>query len=133
MLFRGFWLLTCTACLSYVALSQNEDAFDTHERVQRIRDLGKKDARAIPALEQYLTDPNRDIRVEAVKAIVKIGTDASLAPLAKATHDSDSEVQIRATDGITNYYLPGYVVKGGLTGSLTRGVRQARAFFASRN
>jgi HEAT repeat protein len=133
MLFRGFRLLTWAACLSFLALSQNEDAFDTNQRVQRIRDLGKKDARAIPALEQYLTDPNRDIRVEAVKAIIKIGTEASLAPLTKATHDSDAEVQIRATDGIVNYYVPGYVVKGGLTGSFTRGVRQARAFLSPRN
>ncbi len=42
-------------------------------------------------------------------------------------------MQIRATDGIVNYYQPGYVVKGGLTGPLTRGVRQVKDFFSSRN
>lgn len=113
--------------------AQNEDKFTVNQRVSRIRDLAKRDNTAIPALSQYLTDPDGDIRAEAVKAIVKIGTEASLTPLVTATHDSDPEIEIRATDGLTNYYLPGYVVRGGLTGSLSRGVRQVKGFFASRN
>lgn len=133
MLLRSVRLLTCAVSLCFLLLGQNEDAFTAKQRVQRIRDLGKKDARAIPALEPYLTDPNRDIRVEAVKAVIKIGTEASLAPLAKAAHDKDAEVQIRAADGMTNYYVPGYIAKGGLTGPFTRGVRQVKAFFSSRN
>ncbi|MBV8070658.1 MAG: HEAT repeat domain-containing protein, partial [Acidobacteriaceae bacterium] len=40
---------------------------------------------------------------------------------------------IRATDGLVNAYLPGYVVKSGLTSSLTRGVRQVKTYFSSRN
>src|SRR5689334_8919815 len=133
MLLRCFRLLTCSLFLSLLALSQNEDAFNAKQRVQRIRDLGKKGAGAIPTLDQYLADPDREIRIEAVKAIVKVGTEASLTPLTKAMRDRDSEVQILATDGITNYYLPGYVVKRGLTAPLTRSVRQAKAFFSSRN
>src|SRR5581483_81546 len=121
------------AAFAVAAAAQNEEAFNAKQRIQRIHDLGKKDARAIPALAQYLRDSNREIRIEAVKAIVKIGTEASLAPLAAATHDNDSEVQIRATDGIVNFYLPGYIVKGGLTGPLVRGVRQVKDFFSSRN
>jgi len=112
---------------------QSEDKFNTNQRINRIRDLGKKDLRVIPTLAENLSDPNRDIRIETVKAIVKIGTEASLAPLVRATHDNDPEVQIRATDGLVNYYVPGYVVKSGLTGPLTRGVRQMKAFFGSRN
>ncbi len=126
-------LLTCGLLLSGFLLAQNEDKFNINQRISRIRDLGKRDNTAIPALSQYLSDPDRDIRAEAVKAIVKIGTEASLAPLVTATHDSDPEIEIRATDGITNYYLPGYVVKAGLTSSLSRGVRQVKSYFASRN
>ncbi|MBV9406846.1 MAG: HEAT repeat domain-containing protein, partial [Acidobacteriaceae bacterium] len=133
MLCCAFRVAAFAAVCSFLALGQNEESFTANQRILRIRELGKKDARAIPALTQYLTDSNRDIRVEAVKAIVKIGTEASLTPLVTAMHDNDSEVQIRATDGLTNYYVPGYVVKGGLTGSLTRGVRQVKAFFSSRN
>jgi HEAT repeat protein len=128
-------LLCAPLCVLSLGLSlygQSEDTFNSNQRISRIRDLGKKDARAIPALSENLSDPNRDIRVEAVKAIVKIGTEASLQPLIKATHDNDPEVQIRATDGLVNYYIPGYVAKG-LTGPLTRGVRQVKGFFGARN
>jgi len=133
MRFQSIRLPACGLILSLLLCGQSEDAFSTNQRVLRIRELGKKDAQAIPALAQYLTDPNREIRVEAVKAVVKIDTESSLEPLIKALRDNDAEVQIRATDGITNFYVPGYVAKGGLTGSLTRGVRQVKSFFSSRN
>lgn len=130
----------CRACVALCiliagipAFGQTEEKFNQNQRINRIRDLGKKDLRVIPTLAEYLSDPSRDIRIEAVKAIVKIGTEASLAPLVTATHDNDPEVQIRATDGLVNYYVPGYVAKGGLTGPLTRGVRQVRSFFGARN
>lgn len=116
-----------------VAFGQNQSDFTPKQRIQRIRQLGKTNAQAIPALAQSLNDPSRDVRVEAVKAIVKIGTEASLDPLIKATRDQDAEVEIRAVDGLVNFYLPGYVARGGLTGPFTQGVRQVRAFFSSRN
>lgn len=117
----------------FAAMAQTEEGYNTNQRIQRIRELAKRDSNAIPALAGYLGDSNRDIRLEAVKAIVKLDTEASLGPLAKATHDTDAEIQIRATDGLTNYYVPGYVAKGGLTGYLTRGMRQLKGFFSSRN
>ena len=126
-------LAACTALCCSLTIAQQEDRFDTKQRISRIRDLGKRGPSALPAIEQNLSDPNRDIRVEAVKAIVKIGTAESLAPLSKALHDNDSEVQIRATDGIVNYYVPGYVAKGALTGVLIRGVRNVKSFFNARN
>jgi HEAT repeat protein len=52
------------------------------------------------------------VRREAVKAIVGIGGLSSLDPLVAACRDNDSEVQQRATDGLVNFYLPGYVGKG---------------------
>jgi HEAT repeat protein len=70
--------------------------------------------------------------VEAVKAIVKIGTQSSLDPLVKAAHDTDWQVQALSVDGLVNFYLPGYVAKG-LTGPVTRGMRQMKGFFSSRD
>jgi HEAT repeat protein len=119
--------------ISFAALAQNEVGYSTDQRISRIRDLGKKNGQAIPAIAEYLKDPNRDIRIEAVKAIVKIGTEASLDPLITATRDSDAEIQIRATDGIVNYYVPGYVAKGALTSPFKRGARQVKTFFSSRD
>jgi HEAT repeat protein len=127
-------VVTLAFCLSSLAaFGQNEDGYNAKQRILRIRDLGKKNSQAIPPLAHYLGDPNRNIRVEAVKAIVKIGTEASLDPLIRATHDRDAEIQIRATDGIVNFYLPGYVTRGGLSGPFTRGVRQVKSFFSVRD
>ena len=133
MIVKSIRLLAGAVVLCSLIFGQTEDRYNANQRVLRIRELGKKDAQAIPALTQYLNDPNRDIRVETVKAIVKLDTASSLDPLTKAAHDNDAEIQIRATDGLTNYYVPGYVTKGGLSGSFTRGVRQVKSFFSSRN
>ena len=134
LLLRRCWITALALGLTcFLASGQNEHGYSENQRINRIRDLGKKDSQAIPALAGYLNDPNRDIRVEAVKAIVKIGTINSLDPLVKAIRDNDAEVQIRATDGIVNFYVTGYVVKGALTGPFTRGVRQVKSFFSARN
>ena len=114
-------------------LAGQDNRATTNERILRIRELGKRNPAVLPALAQYLTDPNTDIRIEAVKSIVRIGTERSLDPLVQATKDKNEEVQIRATDGIVNFYVPNYVVRSGLTSSLTKGMRQIRSYFASRN
>jgi HEAT repeat protein len=127
-------LAVCILVFALHALGQTESGFSPNQRIDRIRSLGKTNsAQAIPALRQSLKDRDRNVRVEAVKAIVKIGTEASLDPLIEAMHDKDSEVEILATDGLVNFYVPGYVVKGGLTGPFTHGVRQVKSFFSSRN
>ena len=59
---------------------QDETTASYKERVNRIRQLGKSDPEAIPQLAPYLSDPDRDIRVEAVKAIVRLDTERSLDP-----------------------------------------------------
>src|SRR5215469_15771809 len=82
-----------------------------------VRDAAKAGSSAIPKLQEYLKNPSVDIRVEAVKQITEVGTQRSVDPLVQATRDNDPEVQIRATDGLVNYYLPGYV-KSGFAASL---------------
>src|SRR5213594_2478921 len=88
-------------------------------RPKDVRDLAKGGSNAIPQLQALLKNPDLGIRVEAVKSIVEIGTQRSLDPLIEATGDSDAEVQIRATDGLVNFYLPGYV-RTGLSAKLQR-------------
>ena len=103
------------------------------QRISDIRRLGRTDSQAIPALAQNLDDPDPNIRLEAVKAIVKIGTERSLDPLVKAANDNSAEVGITATNGLVDFYMPGYVAKGPLTGPLTRSSRQLKGLFATRN
>jgi HEAT repeat protein len=92
---------------------------DPKQRVKYVRDLGKGGSEAIPKIEPYLADPVADVRLESVKSIVEIGTQRSLDPLIKAAADNDAEVQIHVTDGLVNFYVPGYV-RTGLSGSVHR-------------
>src|ERR1700680_1529457 len=106
---------------------------DAKQRAKAVRDYAKgAGSEIIPKLEPYLADPDVDVRLEAVKAIVEIGTQRSLDPLIEATGDSDPEIQIRATDGLVNFYLPGYV-KTGLGASLQRVGRGIKAKFTDTN
>src|SRR5437870_6065856 len=81
-------------------------------RPKDVREMAKGGSNAIPQLQALLKNPDLDVRIEAVKSIVDIGTQRSLDPLIEATRDSDAEVQIRAADGLVNFYLPGYVRSG---------------------
>jgi HEAT repeat protein len=106
---------------------------DAKARAKAVREYGKNGgSEIIPKLETYLADPDVDVRREAVKAIVDIGTERSLNPLIKATSDNDPEIQIRATDGLVNFYSPGYV-KTGLTASLRRAGSSIKAKFTDSN
>ena len=82
-----------------------------------VRDVAKAGASAIPKLQGYLKDQPPDVRAEAVRQLTEVGTAASLDPLIQATQDADPQIQILATDGLVNFYSPGYV-KTGLSGSL---------------
>ena len=78
-------------------------------RPKDVREIGKAGSGAIPRLTELLKNPNTDVRVEAVKQL----TDArALDALILATRDNEAEVQIQATDGLVNFYLPGYVQTG---------------------
>jgi len=126
-------------CLALFSLSltpltaQEPSGQSTKEKISTIRDLGKRGSEAIVSLSNYLGDPDVDVRQEAVKAIVNIGTQYSLDPLVRATHDNDSEVQTEAVDGLVNFYLPGYVTTGGLSHTFTRVGKRIKNTFSSRN
>ena len=106
---------------------------DAKARAKAVREFGKGGgSEIIPKLETYLADPDLDVRREAVKVIVDIGTQRSLDPLIKATRDNDAEIQIRATDGLVNFYVPGYV-KTGLTASLRRAGSSIKAKIVDSN
>lgn len=88
-------------------------------RPKDVRETAKGGPTAIPKLTEYLSNPDRAVQLEAVKQISDIGTGRSVDPLVAATKSPDPEIQIRATDGLVNFYLPGYL-KTGLSGSLQR-------------
>ncbi|HJZ99036.1 MAG TPA: HEAT repeat domain-containing protein [Candidatus Solibacter sp.] len=81
-------------------------------RPRDVREIGKAGSSALPRLQELLKNPSTEVRVEAVKQITAIGGLASLDALVLATRDNDPEVQLQATDGLVNFYLPGYVHSG---------------------
>jgi HEAT repeat protein len=132
---RSFVLL-CTAVFALVwqpLLAQDASGQTRKEKISSIRDWSKRDSQAIPLIAKYLKDPDTDVREEAVKAIIKIGTQYSLDPLIEATHDNDASIQSQAVDGLVNFYLPGYVTTGGLSHTFTRVGRRIKSALSSRN
>src|SRR5689334_2764253 len=87
-------------------------AFAQDVRPKDVREIGKAGSSALPRLQELLKNPSTDVRVEAVKQITSIGTLPSLDALILASRDNDPEVQVHATDGLVNFYLPGYVQTG---------------------
>ena len=78
-------------------------------RPKDVREIGKGGSSAIPQLTEFLKNPSTDVRVEAVKQLTAA---RALDALILATRDNEAEVQIHATDGLVNFYLPGYVQTG---------------------
>src|SRR5665213_509669 len=97
-----------------------------------VRAVAKQGRQAIPTVAQYLNSTAVDTRVETIKQLIAIGGKETIDPLIRGTRDSDAEVQIRATDGLVNYYLPGYV-KQGLGSSVVRASSSIRAKFSDTN
>jgi len=128
--FRALLLLFLSFSLTSFPLAAQ--APDTALRPKDVRDMAKGGADAIPKLAALLTHPDFDIRLEAVKQIAEIDTQHSLDPLIQATRDTDAEIQIRATDGLVNFYLPGYL-KTGFGASLRRAGTSIKGHFTDTN
>jgi HEAT repeat protein len=120
---RSFIFVFCGVWLAGAALAQTP---------KEVRNTAKLGPRALPQLTAYLDNPDVEVRVEAVKAITEIGGSGALDPLVKATRDNDPEVQIRATDGLVNFYLPGYV-RTGLASKISRVGSTIKSHFTDTN
>ncbi|MDP9169292.1 MAG: hypothetical protein M3N54_01630, partial [Acidobacteriota bacterium] len=97
-----------------------------------VRAVAKQGPSAIPTVAQYLNSTSVDTRVEAIKQLIALGGKDTIDPLIRGTHDADPEVQIRSTDGLVNYYLPGYV-RQGLGSSVVRAGVSLKARFSDTN
>jgi HEAT repeat protein len=105
---------------------------DTKQRARAVHDLAKSGQEAIPKIAPFVGDPDLSVRIEAVKALVEVGGPRTVDALVRAARDNDPEIQIRATDGLVNVYLPGYV-KNGMSGTLQRAGNSIRGRFTDTN
>jgi HEAT repeat protein len=122
---------TLLLLVTSLAFSQTPDS-DPKQRARTVRDLAKQGQDSIPQLAPYVGDADVGVRIETIKGLVDIGGPRTLDALVRATRDNDPEVQIRATDGLVNVYLPGYV-KTGLSGTLQRAGSSVKAKFTDTN
>jgi HEAT repeat protein len=97
-----------------------------------VRAVARQGSTAIPTVAQYLNSPSVDTRIEVIKQLIAIGGRDTIDPLIRGTQDADPEVQIRATDGLVNFYQPGYV-RQGLGSSVVRAGASLRAKFSDTN
>ena len=101
------------------AVIAQPDSTDAKARARAARDLAKQGSEAMPWLERLVADTDLTVRIEAVKALGEVGSPKSLDPLIRACGDPDAEMQVRATDSMVNFYLPGYL-KNGFSGRMKR-------------
>jgi HEAT repeat protein len=105
---------------------------DVKQRARAAHDLGRQGEDAIPKLLPYVSDIDISVRIEAVKSLDEIGGPKTVDPLVTLSNDPDPEIEIRATDGLVNAYLPGYI-KSGLSGTLRRVGTSIEAKFTDTN
>ena len=129
MKLRSIFTLSILALAAPIHAQQQ---VDTKQRAKAARDLAKAGEDGAVRLMPYVTDPDLSVRLEAVKALDQIGGPKTVDPLVRAAHDNDPEIQIRATDGLVNAYLPGYI-KSGISGTLQRVGNSVRAKFSDTN
>jgi HEAT repeat protein len=120
-------LTIALAFLAALAFSQ-----DVKQRARSAHDLGKQGEDAIPKLLPYVSDTDITVRVEAVKSLDEIGGPKTIDPLVRMVNDPDPEISVRATDGLVNAYLPGYL-KTGISGTLQHVGTSIKAKFSDSN
>jgi HEAT repeat protein len=125
---KRFTLFLFSAVLTCSAQNQG----DTRQRARAVREMGTQGQDAIPRIAPYLRDIDLSVRLEAVKALDNISGPKTVDALVEAARDNDPEIQIRATDGLVNVYLPGYL-KTGLSGTVSRAGNSIRAKFTDTN
>lgn len=107
-------------------------AQDVKQRARTAHDLGKQGEDAIPKLLPFVSDIDISVRLEAVKSLDDIGGPKTVDALVKLVNDPDPEIDIRATDGLVNVYLPGYL-KTGISGTLQHVGTSIKAKFSDSN
>jgi HEAT repeat protein len=105
---------------------------DAKQRARSAHDLGRQGEDAIPKLLPFVTDNDIAVRVEAVKSLDEIGGPKTVDSLVRLVNDPDPEIDVRATDGLVNVYLPGYL-KTGISGTLQHVGTSIKAKFSDSN
>lgn len=118
-------IILCLFCFGLGLTAQDLNSEMPRDRRRAVAELGKQGPSALPQLAPVLRDVDVDVRREAAKVISEIGTQDAIPILITATEDRHPDVQILATDGLVNIYLPGYFQTGvsAMWSNFTRSVK----------
>ncbi|HUS07937.1 MAG TPA: HEAT repeat domain-containing protein [Bryobacteraceae bacterium] len=92
--------------------AQDAASPDPKQRVKAAREFARQGSEGLSNLRPLIKDPVLEVRTEAVKGVIEIGTQYSIDPLIEAAADNEPTIQIRATEGLVNFYYPGFLSSG---------------------
>src|SRR5258708_4698022 len=98
--------------LTPLLLAQDRPSDTPKQRIKLARSMARDGATAIQRLRPMQEDPDNQVRRAAVESIITIGGPQSLDALLFSLGDGDAEIQKLATNGLVNFYLPGYYKTG---------------------
>ena len=102
---------------------------DAGKRARAAHELGKaRDASAIPALAEALSDPSEKVRREALLALSQMHRRETLDALIKASQGTDEENRVLAVQSLIGYYT-GTVPTPGFTGFVKKKWQRAKGHF----
>jgi HEAT repeat protein len=112
-----------------VLVEELKKSSDAGKRAKAAHELGKaRDASAIPALAEALSDPSEKVRREVILALAQFHEPETLDALIKATQDIDEESHVLAVQSLVGYYT-GTVPTPGFTGYIRKNWQRAKGHF----
>jgi len=88
-----------------VLVEELKKSSDAGKRARAAHELGKaRDASAIPALAEALSDPSEKVRREALLALSQMHRRETLDALIKASQGTDEENRVLAVQSLIGYY-----------------------------
>ncbi len=109
-------LLAAGAALAQDSAEQRLSDPSPGRRIKAVRSVadGTDIARTAALLDPLLADESEEVRLEVVKAFIRMRSIDAQPYLVKATVDLTPRLQILATDGLVDFYEPGYANIGRL-------------------
>ena len=112
-----------------VLVDELKNSSDAGKRAKAARELGKaRDASAIPALAEALSDRSAKVRREVILALAQMHGSEALDALVKATQDTEEGDRVLAVQSLVGYYT-GVIPTPGFTGFFKKEVGRAQAHF----
>lgn len=100
---RQFAFLQHATVEQVIHLLKHPDDRVRSRAARRLSEMRASAKHSTPYLIDLLSDPNRDVRIEAAYALGSVGDDAALVPLIRTLMDDDRKVRLWALKGLRKF------------------------------